>query len=124
LTSVSVSGSISESVSGIDSINQSIKENANFAQFKKNYPDKGSAINPEDENFFINHETDVNIELIMSRAIEYADYWMQKEPETYPNCKYMKQAINWLREKQYEINWLVKANSEIKESLPQWKRGV
>jgi hypothetical protein len=87
-----------------------------YGRFKTSFPLNGSSINPEVENWFILRfgEGFDKFELVISRAKEYADYWKELEQETYPHCKMMKQAINWLREAQYEMDWEAKLKADKK----------
>lgn len=92
--------------------------------FKHVYPADGSAFNPEVNNWFILHAHEVDTGLIMQRASEYADYWKARSPDSYPHSLHMKQAINWLRQAQFNINWKAKAEAEKKEPKNGKKAGI
>lgn len=81
-------------------------------RFRKAYPPNASALNPEVENWFGLYIDGVEAEKIIRRAGEYAAYWKHREPGRYPHGRHMKQAINWLREACYEIDWSAKLAAE------------
>ena len=98
-------------------------KNADYDMFKSVFPQNGSALNPECENYFVLHGNEIDTGAVLKAATEYADYWKAKKPEAYPHCTHMKQAINWLREKYFLIDWKAKSAGEQKETGTK-KKGV
>jgi hypothetical protein len=98
-----------------------------YELFKAAYPPNGSILNPEVMNWFILRfdEKFDRFDHIISRAGQYATYWKELEPDIYPQCKHIKQAINWLRECFYETDWSAKLVAEKRhnEKEAQRKRG-
>ena len=92
--------------------------------FKNVYPNDGSAFNPEVNNWFLLHAHEMDTGNIIKRAGEYADYWKARAPENYPHSLHMKQAINWLRQAQYNIDWKAKALADKKEKKNSNKDGI
>jgi hypothetical protein len=84
-----------------------------YLRFKEAYPKNGSTIDPAVESWFYNREQEKSgdAEIAIEAAKDFSFYWRLKEPETFPNSSYIKQAINWLREKQYLILWKDKAKA-------------
>ena len=93
-----------------------VGENGYFDQFKKVYPSNGSTLNPEVENWFINHP-DEDAAAIIESAEQY-DAFCRAEHDTYPHAQFIMKAINWLREKEYSVNWEEKKKS-IKRKGPR-----
>lgn len=76
--------------------------------FKGAYPKNHGAYGPELENQFaiiLRDQPSEEVEKIIPAARLYAEYWELKEPEQYPNCKYIKQARNWLRSECWRDGW-------------------
>lgn len=76
------------------------------------------------QNWFLLREAEhfTNFEKVIAAAENYSNYWRELEPENYPNCHFMKIAINWLRDKSWETDWLAKLDIEKRIAADKKKK--
>lgn len=80
-----------------------------YLAFKASYPKNGSSIDPNVENWFINHWQEHDADMAVSAAALYDAFCRTTKPDTYPHDTYIMQAKNFLFDKKYAMDWAAKA---------------